>query len=124
MKKVVGVTAALILLPYPELAFLLFLLWIFWEELGSLTLEVYDDYQLSKTEKALKRGQGANVDGYYVNMLTQRSIAEREQRNKAVLIRQRRVRAIHAAIARGSAWVRHLIQRGEAVPVPAATWEE
>lgn len=124
MKKVVGVTAALILLPYPELAFLLFLLWIFWEDLGNLTLKVYDDHQLAKTEKALKRSQGANVAAYYVNMLTQRSIAEREQRRKAVLIRQRRIRAIHAAIARGFTWARHLIQRGEAVPMRAATWEE
>ena len=124
MKKAVGVTAAWIVLPYPELAFLLFLLWIFWEELGNLTLNVYDDYQLFKTEKALKRNQSANVDAFYVNMLTQRSVAEREQRNQAELIRQRRVRAIHAAIARGFTWARHLIQRGEAVPMHAATWEE
>ncbi|MGO8815123.1 MAG: hypothetical protein ACLQVG_10765 [Terriglobia bacterium] len=124
MKKAVGVAAALIVLPYPELAFLLFLLWTFWEDLGNLTLKVYDDYKLFRTEKALKRSQGASVEAFYVNMLTQRSIAEREQRHQAVLIRQRRVRAIHAALARGLTWARHMAQRREAVPVPAATWEE
>jgi len=124
LKKAVGVTAALMVLPYPEIAFLLFALWIFWEDLGDLTLKVYDDYKLFRTEKALKRSQGASVEAFYVNMLTQRSIAEREQRNQAALVRQRRVQAIHAALARGLTWARHLIQREEAVPVPAATWEE
>jgi hypothetical protein len=124
LKKAVGVAAALIVLPYPEIAFLLFALWIFWEDLGDLTLQVYDDYMLFRTEKALKRSQGASVEAFYVNMLTQRSIAEREQRQQAALIRQRRVQAIHAALARSLTWARHLIQRGEAVPVHAATWEE
>ena len=45
LKKLIGVAAVLILLPFSALAALLVLLWMFWEKLGNLTLKVYDDNQ-------------------------------------------------------------------------------
>jgi hypothetical protein len=54
LRKLIGVGAGLMLLPYVGFTVLLFFLWMFWENLGNLTLSVYDDYQLSKAEKARK----------------------------------------------------------------------
>lgn len=124
MRIVIGVAAGLTWLPCPEFAVLLFFLWVFWENLGNLTLRVYDDYKLGKTEKALKGSLSADVEGYYVHMLTMRSMAERERRSKAKLTRQRRIKAVYTGIAHASTWVRQLIQRGETVPMRAATEEE
>jgi hypothetical protein len=123
MKKVIGVAAGLTLWPFPELAGLLVFLWLFWENLGDLTLNIYDDFQLEKTEKALKESMSANVEGYYVHMLTMRSAAERERRNAAKLARKRRIKALYRAIAPASIWVRHLIQRWQTVPLRPATGE-
>ena len=68
LTKLIGVGAGLMLLPYVGFAVLLFFLWMFWENLGNLTLSVYDDYQLSKAEKARKgkpeRQRGAVVLTY------------------------------------------------------------
>lgn len=124
MRIAIGVAVGLTWLPCPEFAALLLFLWMFWESLANLTLRVYDDYQLAKTEKALKGSLSANVEGYYVHMLTMRSTAERERRSRAKLVRQRRVKAVYTGIAHASTWVRHLIQRGETVPMSAATEEE
>ena len=46
----------MLIVPYPEFAVLLFFLCMFWENLGDLTLRIYDDYQVTKTGKALKEG--------------------------------------------------------------------
>ena len=124
MKKAIGVTAGLMVLPSPGFAVLLFFLWMFWEKLGNLTLAAYDDYQLRKTEEALQGSLNANVDGYYVHMLTMRSKAERERRSRAKLAREHRIEAIYTALARASTWGRLLIQRGEPVSMRAATGEE
>ena len=124
MRKAIGVAVGLMVVPYPESAVLLFFLWMFWEKLGNMTLAAYDDYHLRKTEEALKGSLNANVDGYYVHMLTMRSKAERERRSRARLARKRRIKAVYRAIARAYPWVRHLIQRGEPVPIRAATGEE
>ena len=45
MRRFTGITAALMLLPFSAFAALLVLLWIFWENLGDVTLRVYDDYR-------------------------------------------------------------------------------
>ena len=97
---------------------------MFWEKLGNMTLAAYDDYHLRKTEEALKGSLSANVEGYYVHMLAMRSKAERERQSRARLARKRRIKAAYRAIARAYPWVRLLIQRGEAVPIRAATGEE
>ena len=124
MKKFIGVGAALMFWAYPEFVALLLLLWMFWENLGDLTLRIYDDHQLLKTEKALKESLSANVEGYYVHMLTMRSVAERERRSRAKLAWQRRIKAVYRAMAPASVWVRHLIEGGRTVPMRPATGEE
>ena len=124
MKKFIAVAASLMLWPFPELAGLLVFLVLFWENLGDLTLTIYDDHHMRKTEEALKESISAEVDGYYVHMLAMRSTAQRERRSRAKLARKRRIEALHTAIARASIWVRQLIQRGETAPMRAATGEE
>ena len=124
MKRAIVVPACLLIVPYPEFAVLLFFLCIFWENLGDLTLRIYDDHQLTKTEKALKESMSANVNGYYVHMLTMRSVAERERRNRSMLARKRMIKAVYTVSARASAWVRQLIERGETGSIRAATGEE
>ena len=124
MKRAIVVPACLLIVPYPEFAVLLFFLCIFWENLGDLTLRIYDDYHLTKTEKALEESMSANVNGYYVHMLTMRSVAERERRSRSMLARKRMIRAVYTVSARASAWVRHLLQRGQTAPMRAATEEE
>lgn len=117
MKKFIGVAAGLALVPYPEFAVLLFFLWLFWENLGNLTLRIYDDRRLTQTQKALKASMSANVEGYYVHMLTMRFKADRERRSRAMLARKRRIKAIYRAIAPVSVWMRHLIQRRQTIPL-------
>jgi hypothetical protein len=124
LKIGIGVAAGLMLLLSPEFAVLLFFLCVFWEELGDLTLEAYDDYQVTKTDKALKGSLSANVKGYYVHALTMRSMAERERRSRAKVARQRRIHAASTAIARVSTRVRLLIQGAGTVPMRAANEEE
>jgi hypothetical protein len=99
LKKVISVAAGFILSLRPEFAGLLFFLWMFWESVGNLTVRTYDDYQVTKTEKALKASLSANVDGYYVHMLTVRSVHEREHRGIGKLILRSRIRAVYTAIA-------------------------
>jgi hypothetical protein len=124
LKKFIGVGAALLFWAYPEFVALLFLLWLFWENLGDLTLRIYDDYRMTKTEEALKESVNANVKGYYVHMLTMRSVCERERRGRAKLAWQRRVKVVYRAMAPASVWVRHLIEGGRTVPMRPATGEE
>ena len=108
----------------PEFAVLLFFLYVFWENLGDLTLKVYDDHQLMKAEKALRGNPSASVEGYYVHMLTMRSVAERERRNRASLARMRMIKALSKTIAPVSLWVRQVLRRGRTVPMHAAAEEE
>ncbi len=124
LKKSVGAIAALLLWPYPEFAGLLVFLWVFWENLGDCTLRAYEDYQLTKTEKALNRSLDADVDGFYVHMLTTRSLAERERRNREQMARRRRIKAVSRAIAPAASWLRHLFDRGEPISMRPATGEE
>ena len=124
MRKFIGVAASLMLWPFPELAGLLVFLWLFWENLGDLTLRIYDDYHMTKTEEALEESIHSDVDGLYVHMLTMRSVGERERRNRAKLARKRRLKAIYRAIAPASIWVRHLIQRWQTAPALVAAEEE
>jgi hypothetical protein len=124
LRKFIGVAASLMLWPFPELAGLLVFIWLFWENLGDLTLRIYEDYQMAKTEEALEENIHADVDGLYVHMLTLRSVAERERRNRANLAWKRRLRAIYRAIAPASIWGRHLIQRWQMVPMRPAIEEE
>ena len=124
MKKFIGVAACLALVTYPEFAVLLFVLSIFWENLGDLTAFIYDDHQLLKTERALKESWSANVDGYYVHMLAMRSVAERERRSRSALARKRRIQAVYRAMAPASTWLRHLAKRGETVSVRPVALEE
>ena len=123
MRKLIGVAVALMLWPFPELAGLLVFLWLFWENLGDLTLTIHEEYKMTKTQEALRESINANVEGYYVHMLTLRSMAERERRSGAKLARMHRVEAIYRAIAPASTWVRHLVQRGP-VPMRPVTEEE
>jgi hypothetical protein len=124
LKRLIGVGAALMFWIYPEFVALLVLLWMFWESLGDLTLSIYDDFKLLKTEKALKESLSANVEGYYVHMLTMRSVAARERRSRAALTRKRRIKAVYRATAPASTWVRHQIEAGRTVPLRPATGEE
>jgi len=108
-------------LPYPRLAALLVLLWMFWEELGDLTLGAYDDYQVMKTETALKESPRANVNAYYVHMLTMRSVAKRRRQGRAKLVQNPKLKVAFTARARAAAtWVRHRMVREETVPAGAA----
>ena len=123
MKKVIGVAAGLTLLPYPDFAVLLFLLWLFWEDLGTLALSLYDDYQLAKTEKALSGSLNADAKAFYVHMLTIRSVTRRERRARQRLARKRKMEAAYAAFARTSAWFRLLTQKEQTAPIGAAIEE-
>lgn len=123
MRRALGVAAALLMWPCPEFAGLLFFLYVFWENLGDLTLRVYDD-QIMKTEKARKGSLSAKVERYCIRMLTMMSIAERKRRSSALLARKRMTKTAYRAIARASTWVRHLIQGGQTVPMRAANEEE
>jgi hypothetical protein len=55
LKVFVGIAAVFILMPYSEFVVLLVLLWVFWEDLGSLTLKVCDDYRRARFETAPKQ---------------------------------------------------------------------
>jgi hypothetical protein len=124
LRKFIGVTASLMLWPFPELAGVLVFLWLFWENLGDLTLRIYDEHYMTMTEEALEESINADVDGLYVHMLTLRSVTERERRSRAKLARKRRIRALYRAIAPLSSWVRNLIQRWQTVPMLPAAEEE
>ncbi|MGO8813057.1 MAG: hypothetical protein ACLQVG_00105 [Terriglobia bacterium] len=124
MKKFVGVAAALMTCLCPEFAVLLFFLYVFWENLGDLTLSIYDDHQLTKTEKALRGNPSANVEGYYVHLLTTRSVAERERQRRAKLAQRLMIKAASRTIAPLSVWVRQVLHGGRRVPMCAATDEE
>jgi hypothetical protein len=112
LRRVLGVAAGLVMVPYPEFAVLLLFLCIFWENLGSLALSAYDDYQLTKTEKALRGSLSANVDGYCVRLPTMMSMAERKGWSRSILIWQRTIKAVYTAFVRASNWVRLLAQCG------------
>jgi hypothetical protein len=121
LRKAIGFAAWLMVVPSPAFGVLLFFLWMFWEKLGKMTLDAYDDYHLRKTEEALKGGLHASLDGYYVHMLTMRSKAERERRSRARLARKRRIKAVYRAIARAFISVRNLSQRGKTADMRAVT---
>ncbi|MGD0225103.1 MAG: hypothetical protein ABSF71_22470 [Terriglobia bacterium] len=123
MRKFVGVAATVMMWPSPELAGLLFFLYVFWENLGDLTLRIYDD-QLMKTDKSRKGNLSAKVERYCIRMLTMMSMAGRKRRSRALLAGRRMIKTAYRAIARASNWVRNLIQGGQAVPMRAATDEE
>ncbi|MGD0227148.1 MAG: hypothetical protein ABSF71_32885 [Terriglobia bacterium] len=123
MKRLVGVAAALMMSPCPEFAGLLFFLYLFWENLGDLTLRIYDD-QLMKVEKARTGRLSAKGERYCVRMLTMMSMAERKRRSRALLAGKRMIKAAYRAVACASSWVRYLIQGGQTVPMPATTDEE
>ncbi len=78
MRKVLGLAAGLVTVSYPGFAVLLSSLSIFWQNLGNLALNAYDDYQSTKTEKAHKGSRSAKVERYGVRMQTTRSGAGRE----------------------------------------------
>ena len=124
MKKTVGVAAALIVWLSPEFAMLLFLLFVFWENLGDLAAKVYDDHQLMKTEKALRGNLSANVQGYYVHMLTVRSAAEQESRSRARMARRRIAKTARRSMAYASIYVSRLAHGWQRSPLDAATEEE
>ena len=125
MKKAIAVTAGLMLLPLPRfIDLLLVLLWMFREELGELTIGAYEDYHVMKTAKALRESLDADVDAHYLLLLTMRSTAERERRRRASLARARIHRPPQPVIARASAWVRRLAERGESESMRPATGEE
>jgi hypothetical protein len=65
---------------------------------------MYDDYQLTNTEKA-QESMSANEEGYYVHMLTMKSVAERERPSRAKLARKRMIKAVYTVSACASAWV-------------------
>ena len=124
MKKFVGVAAALMTCLCPEFAVLLFFLYVFWENLGDLTLSIYADHQLMKTEKALRGNPSANLEEHYVHLLTMRSVAERERQTRAKLGRKRMIKALYRTIAPVSVWVRQVLHGGRRVAMRAATEEE
>ena len=63
LRKFIGVAASLMLWPFPELAGLLVFLWLFWENLGDLTLRIYDEHHMTKTQETLEESIHADVDG-------------------------------------------------------------
>jgi hypothetical protein len=122
LKRLVGVAAVLMMWSCPEFAGLLFFLYVFWEKLGDLTLRIYDD-QLMKVEKARNGSLGAKGEMYCVRMLTMMSMVERKRRSSALLAWERMNQAAYRAVVRASTGVRHLIQRGQTVPIGATTNE-
>ena len=123
MRKFVGVAATVMMWSSPELAGLLFFLYVLWENLGDLTLRIYDD-QLMKTEKAREGSLSARVERYCIRVLTVMSMVERKRRSRAMLAGKRTIQAARGAVSRASTWVRHLIPGGQAVPMRAATDEK
>ena len=123
MRKFVGVAATVMMWPSPELAGLLFFLYVFWENLGDLTLLIYDD-QLMKTVKAREGSLSAKGERYCVRMLTMMSMAERKRRSRALMAGKRMIKASYRAIACASTSIRNLTQGGQTVPMPATTDQE
>jgi hypothetical protein len=124
LKKLLGVAAALMIAPCPEFAGLLFFLCVFWDNLGDMTLRIYDDHQLMKSEQVRERSLSAKVERYCVRTLAMGSMAERKLRGMATLAWKRMIKAPYRNFAPTSNWVRQLLQAGQTVPVRAATDEE
>jgi hypothetical protein len=94
-----GISLGFALMSYPEAAVVLFLLWLFWEELGSMTIESYEDRQVSKVRKALCDNIFAQVDLRYVHLMIERDRTEREQKAKDLKARERLVSKGQGAVS-------------------------
>jgi len=76
--RALAVLGGVLLVIFP-LAGVAILLWVFRDNLGSLTLEVHDDRRLARTSKALKRSLHSDVDAYHALAV---SVRAREARRK------------------------------------------
>ena len=85
-RKLIGTTAAFTVWSAPEAAFMLFLLWVWWEPLWSLALTWWDERRIKATRLALKNDLSANVKPIYVNMMT---VIDRAERERKARFRQR-----------------------------------
>ena len=86
MRKVVGTTAACTVWSAPEAAFMLFLLWVWWDSLWPKALEWWDEGKISKTRLALKNDLSAKVNPMHVCMMT---TIDRHERERKARFRQR-----------------------------------
>ena len=82
LRKATGTAAALIAWKWPEAAVGGFLLWLYWEPLNRLAIGVWDDWMCARTEKALREDPNAEVEGFYVLMLSRRRRRERERQER------------------------------------------
>jgi hypothetical protein len=80
LRKVVGTAAAFTVWSAPEAAFMLFLLWVWWDTLWPIALEWWDGKRLKATKLALKNNLSANVNPMHVCMMTTKDRAERERK--------------------------------------------
>jgi hypothetical protein len=80
IRKLVGTAAAFMIWPAPEAAFMLFLLWVWWDDLWPKALLAWDEIRVKKTRQALKADLSANVNPIHVCMMTTMNRAERERK--------------------------------------------
>ena len=96
LKLVVAAVGGLMLLSWP-VAGVLVLLWVFWEDMGGLALELYDDYGVGRAERGLSRDLHADVSAYHAHLMAARR--ERLRRERAGVAWRRWSRQVYAAVA-------------------------
>ena len=85
-RKLIGTLAALLIYPYPEIAIMVFLLWLWWDHLWPKALTAYEENRISHTRKALKKSLSARVNPRYACMM---AVIDREERERKARFRQR-----------------------------------
>ena len=80
IRKLIGTVAAVLIYPYPEAAMMVFLLWLYWDNLWPKALSWWEERRLDQTREALKNDLSARVDLRYVHMMTVTDKAERERK--------------------------------------------
>ena len=86
LRKLVGTAVAFTVWSAPEAAFMLFLLWVWWDSLWPKTLTWWDERRIKSTRLALKNDLSANVNPMYVYMMT---VIDRAERERKARFRQR-----------------------------------
>ena len=86
LRKLTGTGAACLVWSAPEVAFMLFVLWVWWDDLWPHALAWWDERRIKDTRLALKNDLSANVRPIYVHMMTTIDRAERERKAR---LRQR-----------------------------------
>ena len=95
LKLVAAAVGGLMLLSWPVTGVLV-LLWVFWEDMGGLALELYDDYEVGRAERGLSRDLHADASAYHAHLMAERR--ERARRERAGVAWRRWSRQVYAVV--------------------------